>query len=64
MADQIEPERTNAKTPAGGVYFLSYFLNADGRPCNRADAVTVEIKEFDKNDKMLRRTYGRMNAAA
>ncbi|MBR5028934.1 MAG: hypothetical protein IKX51_06915 [Bacteroidales bacterium] len=50
-------ERIDEPTPAGGAYFITYFRNSNGNPCDKSEAVHFEIIEYDKNDVVLARTY-------
>jgi len=53
MADEKKslpkPQRSEGPTPNGGAYAIAY-TNTDG---------SMEIVEFDKNDKEIMRTYGK-----
>ena len=61
MAD-VKPLRTEGPTPRGGAYALAYFKNASGAPCEKADAVEVEIHECDAAGRVIGRTYGKLGA--
>lgn len=50
-------ERVDEPTPAGGVYFIAYFRDANGKPCCKDEAVHFEIIEFDKDNREIARTY-------
>lgn len=50
-------ERVDVPTPAGGVYFIAYFKDANGKPCCKDEAVHFEIIEYDKDGEVLARTY-------
>ena len=39
-------ERTDGATPKGGAYAMTYYSDADGKPCAEEDAKHVEITEF------------------
>ena len=44
---------TYGKTPHGGVKMVGYFFDKDGKPCKEDDAVSVQIIEYDKNDRQI-----------
>ena len=50
-------ESIDMPTPEGGAYFIAYFSDSDGKPCEKSEAVHFEIIEYDKNDVELARTY-------
>lgn len=50
--------RTEGPTPHGGAYAIAHFRDARGDPCERTDAVRVEIVEYDDYDEMIFRTHG------
>jgi hypothetical protein len=52
-------ERINGETPKGGVYSIAYFQDANGQPVAKEDATSIEIIEFDENDRQIWRTYMR-----
>jgi hypothetical protein len=70
MTNQAEPVRvgpgiyrTDVPTPAGGVYSIAYFSDAEGCPVDKAQASKVEIHEFDAQGRCARRTYGVLRGA-
>ena len=44
---------TYGKTPHGGVKMVGYFFDKDGMPCKEEDAVTVQVIEYDENDRQV-----------
>lgn len=50
-------ERVDGPTPNGGVRSVANFLDAEGRPCPKAEAVGMEIMEYDADDQVVGRTY-------
>lgn len=52
--------RIDKPTPNGGVYSIAYWKDADGNPAQQAEAVAVEIIEFDANDRQVFRTYAQI----
>jgi hypothetical protein len=50
-------KRINEPTPSGGVYSITYFKDANGRPCTEKVAVHYEIVEYDERDNEIGRTY-------
>lgn len=63
MAEDVKPQRLKGPTPAGGAYALAYYYDANGKPCERAKAVRVEIHECDEDGEVIARTYGSPKAA-
>lgn len=57
MADEMTSERVEGPTPNGGTYSVANFLDKDGAPCPKAEAVGMEILEFDGDDRCVGRTY-------
>lgn len=59
MAKDIIPfERKEGAISPGAVYSIAYFYDEDGYPCNKEDAVRINIVEYDKNDERINETYG------
>ena len=59
MAKEFIPyERKNACITPGAVYSIAFFYDENGNPCNKEDAVRVNIVEYDKNDQRVNETYG------
>jgi hypothetical protein len=56
MADETS-ERRDGPTPNGGVYSVANFLDAEGKPCPKAEAIGMEILEYDADDRCVGRTY-------
>lgn len=54
-------ESTEGPTPAGGAYAVAYFRDDQGEPTTRAKATRIEIVEFDDQDEVIMRTYGRID---
>lgn len=56
-ADPQFSERTDGPTPAGGAYAVANFLDADMKPCPKAEAVHIEILEYDQDGQNIARTW-------
>ena len=52
--------RTEGPTPAGGAYAIAYWFDSDGRPCEPADARSVEVVEYDEAGHAIARTYAEL----
>lgn len=52
-------ERIKGPTPHGGVYAVAYF-SRDGIPVAKSEATAVEIVEYDAQDGVVFRTYGKL----
>ena len=50
--------RAEGPTPQGGAYSIALFSDQDGNPVEKAQALRVEIHEFDTDDRCIFRTYG------
>lgn len=50
-------ERTEGPTPHGGAYAIAYYQDANGQPADKADAVAVEIIEYNADGVEVWRTY-------
>lgn len=46
------------KTPGGGVRALFIYTNDEGKDVPKEEATNVEIREYDKKGRCIRRTYG------
>lgn len=57
IADPASTEHRPGPTPNGGVRSVAYFQDAAGNPCPKADAVAMEIVEFDADGQAIHRTY-------
>jgi hypothetical protein len=57
VAETQTSERVDRPTPNGGAYSVANFLDSQGRPCPKAQAVGMEIMEFDAADQCVGRTY-------
>ena len=55
--DQKFSERTEGPTPNGGIRSVANFLDAEMRPCLKAEAVHIEILEHDKDGVNIARTW-------
>lgn len=49
--------RINELTPNGGAYSVTYFKDAEGKPCTEKKAVRFEIVEYDESDNPFNRIY-------
>ena len=59
MAKKIIPfERHEGGVTPGAVYNIGYFYDKDDKPCNKEDAVRINIVEYDDNDERINETYG------
>lgn len=50
-------ERQEGPTPKGGAYSIAYYQDAEGNPTEKAEAIKVEVVEFDAADSAIFRTY-------
>jgi hypothetical protein len=50
-------EGREGPTPRGGVRSVMYYLDADGKPCPKEEAVAAEAVEYDKDGDAIARTY-------
>ena len=57
MADETQT-RIDKPTPSGGAYSIAFWVDGDGNPTPKRSAVKLEIVEYAKDDRVLRRTYG------
>ncbi|MDO4217173.1 MAG: hypothetical protein Q4D03_03240 [Bacteroidales bacterium] len=39
-----------------GSYTIAYFFDADNKPCDKSDAVIVELCAFNKEGQMIKKT--------
>ena len=51
-------ESKTGKTPNGGVRSTAFYQDDQGKPADKNKATQVMFVEFDKNDKVINRTYG------
>jgi len=54
----VTEKRVPGPTPSGGAYGVVRYLDANGRPTNAADAVSLEFREFSDDDKLIAVTSG------
>lgn len=52
-----ESLRHYGETPSGGSYSVAYYYDKDGEPCERADAASVNIVEYNDKDERINETY-------
>jgi hypothetical protein len=57
VAGEPTSERHDGPTPNGGAYSVANFLDGERRPCPKADAVYIEILEYDESDNNVGRTW-------
>ena len=53
-------ERIDEESLHGGAYTVMYFLDQEGEPIDKRDAVRFEIIEYRNDDTAIWRTYGEM----
>ena len=52
-----ENKRHYGKTPSGGSYSVAYYYNKDGEPCEKEDAKSVNIVEYNDKGEKINETY-------
>ena len=57
-------KRIDGPTPNGGVYSVARYFDEDGNPVDESVGPVVVITEYDRNDRSVFRTYGRMSPSA
>lgn len=55
--DQECVERTEARTPNGGAYYIAHYFGRDGAPVPRMSAWYVEIHEFTCDDELIQKHW-------
>jgi hypothetical protein len=50
-------ERIDGPTPGGGTYVIAHFLDAERRPCPKAQARYAEVYEYDASGVNVGRTW-------
>ena len=59
MVKKIIPfERHEGGATPGAAYNIGYFYDKDDKPCNKEDAVRINIVEYDENGERINETYG------
>ncbi len=56
MAADEDATETRIDRP-GGAYAVARWRDAEGDPCPKAEAVQVEITEYDASGEVIARTY-------
>lgn len=51
-------QRLDFPTPNGGAYSISYFYDKKGKPCDKKQASTIHIHEYDENHNLIMETIG------
>ncbi len=54
----VVSERIDKPTPNGGDYSIGYFYDKDRQPCDKTDAMYIDIVEYAKDGTRINETHG------
>ena len=49
----ISSEKKECGLAPGAVYSVAHFFDINANPCNKEDAVRIDITEYDKEDRAI-----------